>query len=508
MPSNPWLALDARTRPLVRARQLRAAWERFLGEGRLEAVRAPVADSWRRSLAAGVDPLRRRGAPTLIAAEEARARWHEHPIAEAGALIRDCLGPIAVDTGNLIVVSDADGMLLWIEGPSELCLEAAESMNFTEGAEWSECGAGTNAIGTALAADHALQVFAAEHFSEVVQPWTCSAAPVHDPDTGRLLGIIDVTGKLGTVHPGIFGLALATSRAVEAQLRALMREDDARLRGRYEDRVTAAGSRALLVTPSGRVIVSGSRAAAPSGEERLTVPPGGGELMLPSGARAFAEPVGGEAAFIVRALDEHVAGGSGHRPILKLRLLGPCPPRVELDGAPLQLSRVGIEILALLSADPAGMTGQQMAADLYGEDEHPGAVRVHIFRLRKALGPWIAAAPYRLTIDVDSDVDHIRGLLERGAVREAAQGYAGPLLPYSDAPGIVRRRDDLEGWLRNAVMTADDTEALWAWVRTCSGRDDLAAWLRLLPNLDYGDPRRSLAASRVAALRNSLQPSR
>ena len=52
----------------------------------------------------------------------------------------------------------------------------ADSMNFTEGALRSENGAGTNAIGTALAADHALQVFATERFVEVVQAWTCSAA--------------------------------------------------------------------------------------------------------------------------------------------------------------------------------------------------------------------------------------------------------------------------------------------------------------------------------------------
>lgn len=32
-------------------------------------------------------------------------------------------------------------------------------------------------------------------------------------------------------------------------------------------------------------------------------------------------------------------------------------------------------------------------------------------------------------------------------------------------------------------------------------RDDLAAWKRLLANLDYSDPRRSLAASRVRSLR-------
>jgi hypothetical protein len=497
MPQNPWLAIDVATPPLVRAKQLRQSWEQFLGEGRVEAaVRAPIADSWERSYAAGVDPSVKRVAPALADADETSLRWHAHPLAAAAALIRDCLAPIAAEAGHLIVVSDSDGMLLWIEGPAGVRLDAAESMNFAEGAGWSETGAGTNAIGTALAAGHAVQVFAAEHFNEVVQEWTCAAAPVHDPDTGRLLGIIDVTGKLGTVHPHSLGLAVATARAVESHLACLVHERDARLRARYEDRIVAAGPRALLVTPSGRVI--SGEAKSWIGAERLVVPSGGGELVVPSGARAFADPVGREEAYVVRAADGRQA--SPRRPLLKLTLLGD-QPRVELDGRPLQLSRVRTEILALLSARPAGMTSEELAADLYGDDGRPSAVRVQVFRLRKLLGSWIDTAPYRLSMEVESDVAQVGALLGRGAVREAAERYEGPLLPRSEAPGVVRERDSLESWLRQAVMTADDVDALWFWVQSSSGYDDLAAWKRLLANLDYSDARRSLAAARVGSLR-------
>ena len=75
------------------------------------------------------------------------------------------------------------------------------------------------------------------------------------------------------------------------------------------------------------------------------------------------------------------------------------------------------------------------------------------------------------------------------------------MLPRSAAPGVVRARDALEGWLRHAVMTTDDPEARWAWVRSGSGCDDLGAWKRLLASLRHGDPRRGPAASRVGALR-------
>ena len=83
--------------------------------------------------------------------------------------------------GYLVVVSDADGVLLQHRGQPGVRMRAAEMMNFSEGTLWSEPGAGTNAIGTAIARDHAVQVFGPEHFHEPVQRWVCSAAPVHDP---------------------------------------------------------------------------------------------------------------------------------------------------------------------------------------------------------------------------------------------------------------------------------------------------------------------------------------
>ena len=54
-------------------------------------------------------------------------------------------------------------------------------MNFTEGTLWSEPGAGTNAIGTAIAADHAVQVFGPEHFNEVVQRGRARRRPSTTP---------------------------------------------------------------------------------------------------------------------------------------------------------------------------------------------------------------------------------------------------------------------------------------------------------------------------------------
>jgi GAF domain len=497
MPANPWLAIDAATPPRKRARELKRLWERFLGDGKVDAVRPPIADSWRRSHAAGVDPSRDHRAPVLADEDETSARWDVHPLAAALPVIEDSLTAIADESAHLIVISDADGLLLWIGGNAKVRMAAADSMNFTEGALWSENGAGTNAIGTALAADHAVQVFAAEHFNEIVQAWTCAAAPVHDPDTGQLLGIVDLTGKMTTVHPHSLALANTTAKAVESQLRWAMHERDDRLRARYQERITAAADPGALVTSGGRVL-----ADRPDGwlqGERLALPAGGGELVLDSGARAFAEPVGHDEAFIVRTLG--AKGKARRRQLLKLCLLGRDRADAELGGRPIHLSRRHSEVLALLSIRPSGMTSEELTADLYGDRGTPSTTRVEVHRLRKLMGEWIDTDPYRLSQDVESDVARVQGLLDRGSTREAVEHYEGRLLPHSDAPGVVRERDALDAWLRQAVMTADDDEALWTWVQSASGGEDLPAWSRLLVHLDFRDPRRSLAAARVSSLR-------
>jgi hypothetical protein len=500
MSQHDWLAIDAATAPMVRAQELRFAWERFVDGDGDDAddpanIRAAITDSWRRSHAAGVDPTGTRLAPVITDEAETHDRWAEHPLATAAPAIHDCLSAIADEQGYLIVISDAAGLLMSIEGSAGVRLRAAADMNFAEGTLWSEPGAGTNAIGTALAVDHAVQIFGPEHYSDPVQRWTCSAAPIHDPDTGELLGIIDLTGDLATVHPHSLAVATATARAVEASLALVLRERDARLHARYGDRVTPG--RAALVTPSGRAITG-----LPPGwgvADRLAIPPGGGALVLPSGVPAVAEPVSQALeAFVVRATEPRPAGHS--RPLLKLRLLG--HDRPTLNDAELR-PRLA-EILAVLCTAPHGLSAEALCAELHGDGGSVSSVRVEVSRLRKLIGPWVGTDLYRLTCDVESDVRRVEGLLTEGHVRAAAEAYAGPLLPASDAPGVQRRREHLDAWLRQAVMTAEGDDALWAWVHTPSGEDDLGAWKRLLARLEFRDPRRPLAAARAGELRAAL----
>jgi hypothetical protein len=210
-------ALDAGADPVSRIGTLRRAHERFLTSGETPAgMRPVVATSWLRSIRAGVDPHRHRALVHLVD-DDLREYRDRHPLAAVLPLFRTLLGRIAGEARHLMVIADADCRLLWVEGHAAL-RRGAERMNFVEGAEWDERRVGTNAPGTALATGTAVQIIAAEHFSSVVQPWTCAAAPVRDPQTREVLGVIDITGGNYLGGPSSLALVQATALAAEGEL--------------------------------------------------------------------------------------------------------------------------------------------------------------------------------------------------------------------------------------------------------------------------------------------------
>jgi GAF domain len=410
---NPWLALDPSTDPAERIRQVGRAHERFLTGDNLLAsptpIRSVVVDSWRRSAAAvSADST----APIDLSDGDLEAYRAAHPLARVLPIFRDLLGGLADDGDHLMAVCDAHGRLLWVEGTAPM-LRGAETMNFVPGARWDEAHAGTNAPGTALAVDHPLQIFATEHFSRPVQRWTCAAAPIHDPVTGRLLGAIDVTGGDHLANPHSLALVRATALAAEAYL----------------------------------------------GNHRT---PGRTATMT---------------------------------------MLGRDEALLSIGGKRIRLGRRHSELLVLLLQHPEGRTGDQLGFDLYTDDLNPVTVRAELSRLRRILGPEVLhSRPYRLLIDVEADFVTVTRLLAAGQVADALAAYSGPLLPSSDAPGVVRLRRMVENDLRTAVLNSGAPALARTWVNSPWGADDLEIWEAYATLLPTGSPARSLVALRTRQL--------
>lgn len=255
---NPWAAARPGTDLIALARDVARARARFAEKavGR-HRVRPVVLDSWHRSVDGGVDPDAE-GSTSMTDVDLRRYRA-EHPMRLIRPVVRNLLLDDGIDDGMVVALTDAKGLLLWVEGQNS-ALDRAASMNFSEGTDWSEAAVGTNAPGTALALDHGLQILGAEHFSHSVQEWSCTAAPVHHPTTGQILGVIDVTGGPRMAAPEMLSLVRATVVAAEAELRVQAMENPGLLSGMEGNRLELLGARPVLIRDVGRAELSGRHA--------------------------------------------------------------------------------------------------------------------------------------------------------------------------------------------------------------------------------------------------------
>jgi GAF domain-containing protein len=306
--STRWLAIGAETDPLKRARTLQRSWERLLSDGALArelppratvGLRPTIVESWRRSLATGLDPTDSL-APIEADESEVLERWFAHPLGSLAHVITDDLRKVAEECRCVVVLTDASGLVLHRLGEAGLKELAAEQNHLVEGARWSEAADGTNGIGTALAADHAVQVFGFEHFNKRHHQWICSGAPIHDLVTGQTIGLIDLSSLWKIELPRSLELVTTAARTIEQRLLEVRRDQDARLRRRYGDLMTRSTD--LLVSRDGYVL----EGAELEHGKTVDVPHGGGEVVLGDGSVAVAAPLGqGEAYLLRRVATRH-----------------------------------------------------------------------------------------------------------------------------------------------------------------------------------------------------------
>ncbi|GAA3244348.1 GAF domain-containing protein [Pseudonocardia petroleophila] len=478
--------------PVEHARVLHGIYDSALtGGSGGRAPRSLVSASWQRSLAAHVDPDRH--TPPAVFAEDDLSEVREtHPLNDVLPLLRSTLVSIADEAMHVMLVTDADGTILWREGAARL-LHIADDTGLSPGFKMSEDAIGTNAMGTTLAIDAPVQIHSAEHLVRAFHAWTCAAAPVHDPDTGAILGAIDISGPLHTVHPAMVQLVSATAQLAENQLRVRLAIADERLRVRNMPHLTSLRGQGALVTPTGRIVAGEPYGTWP---ERVALPQGSDRVLLDDGREMVVEPLA--EGYLLRTPRPARAA---RRSALSLRFMGEAGPRVVLNGKTVQVTLRPAEILTALALHPDGLTAERLALLLYGDDGNPTTVRGEILRLRGLIGADVLRTrPYRLDAAVDTDFDAVRTALRKGNAAEALRACAGPLLPRSDAPEIRELRDQLEVGLRRAVLDADDVDLLAELAAHPLGRDELEVHDLLAERLPADDRRRPEVLARRARL--------
>jgi GAF domain len=491
---NPWLAVQPVGDRLEQARALRRLYEGFQsGKDVAGSVRAVVARSRARSADAGVDPVEHL-APILMDDREIEERWHRHPLYPVLPMLRDLLSGATTESSHMLVISDAQGVLMWIEGHHRV-IEATHDMHFVCGADWSERGAGTNALGTAIAVDHPVQIFSAEHFNRIVHPWQCSGAPIHDPSTGEILGVVDLTGHLRSAHPHTLSLVTAAAGMAEAYLRHEQQRRDEFLREAYLERIAGSTQPTALVRATGQVMM-----AMPHGwlEAAVAAPEPGAVATLAEGVLADVEALPGHAGFVLwrrRAGSHQPEARAGVRLELLRRR-----PRLLTPAGPVALTARHAEILAVLALCGHGLTSEELTLEVYGESGKKVTLRAEMSRLRRTLGSLLRARPYAFTVPVTSDLQSAEQLLGEGSVAEAVRAAGETLLVGSRAPRVLEARTRLHHGLRAAVLASGDAELLALWCGGVLGEDDRVAARELLDVLGTGDPRAHAAHAQLARL--------
>ena len=191
------------------------AWTSFvtLGDDAEPAVRPEILRSW--GLSGVVSP----GLTHAPLADETDTAefWRDSPLQTAVARVQDELRRTAEDGDLVIAVTDDQTRILWTYG-GRVMRRKAETVNFVPGGRWDEASVGTNALAIAGRTDAPSMVFSAEHYAEVVHNWVCWAAPVHDPLTGRPLGVIDLSTTWDRTHPIGLATARVMARLIETAL--------------------------------------------------------------------------------------------------------------------------------------------------------------------------------------------------------------------------------------------------------------------------------------------------
>ncbi|AHD09181.1 sigma-54-dependent Fis family transcriptional regulator [Phaeobacter gallaeciensis] len=200
----------------------RKAWERFVssekdGDGIPAKVRDEILASWRRSREFGVDAGSQASRKVIDDTQLFQRRERNIALRKAASAAFKRLEPHLKEARTILILADSHGVIIDAIG-DENVLDEGQEIHLELGGDWSERSIGTNGIGTALRTGKPSYVHASEHFAEGVQAWTCAGAPIFDPLTQNVIGVVDLSGPPQIFRQHNVALVLAAAREIEIAL--------------------------------------------------------------------------------------------------------------------------------------------------------------------------------------------------------------------------------------------------------------------------------------------------
>ncbi|MGW6278641.1 sigma-54-dependent Fis family transcriptional regulator [Kribbella sp. NPDC055071] len=196
-------------------RRVAAARIAFLTSGDTVAGVVPdlVEASWRRSYSAGVN------AATVEAQYHADLDLSSRLVRCAEPVI-ERLGQEVADLPLSIALTDARARILTRTDTDRSIGARLEKVAFAPGFDYAEGGVGTNGVGTVFESGQPVHIIGPQHFHERLQPFSCAGAPIRDPISGRVEGVLDLTSLAEHSSPLMHTLARAAAHDIAQNLLA------------------------------------------------------------------------------------------------------------------------------------------------------------------------------------------------------------------------------------------------------------------------------------------------
>jgi transcriptional regulator of acetoin/glycerol metabolism len=180
--------LATETLSTAHARAVRARGSALPPEG---LPHGEILDSWVRCMTSGLDPGAALSVPVVLAADLALRRERATFVRRLARAELETLAPQIAGSNFLLAFADHEGVILDLFADNRF-LMSGSGAGIVVGSRWDEAVAGTNGLGTALAAGRSVAVSGLEHYYFNLGDISCTAAPVHDA-AGELVGVLDAS---------------------------------------------------------------------------------------------------------------------------------------------------------------------------------------------------------------------------------------------------------------------------------------------------------------------------
>lgn len=175
-----------------------------------------VERSWQRCLTLGLKPHAPVTFDVITPAQARRAFDANQQLAHSARPILEGLGRAIVNTRYFAILTNTQGVVVDASGVIDRSDPLANLITRI-GADLSERGVGTTAIGMALSELQPVWLHRGEHFFEATSVYSCAGAPLFGPD-GACVGMLDVTGINAVERPELKHLVIQSASKIENAL--------------------------------------------------------------------------------------------------------------------------------------------------------------------------------------------------------------------------------------------------------------------------------------------------